>query len=183
MDASDPDYAPGTVRLLVHNDADAANTTERLVLVPTPSSDPDDPLNWSRGRKSVQLLLITMYTLVATMSTGFLYSIIVPLADALDLTVDDLNVGTGYTYLLLGLGPLVTQPLAMSFGKRPTYLVSAVGVGAVSIWAAYSVGYSQWIANRLLIGVFAAPSFSLAEVSIADVVSERSKTLRVVLFG
>lgn len=54
----DETYPPGTVRLVDlqgddNNDiAHASDGIHRdILLVPTPSEHPDDPLNWSRGRK------------------------------------------------------------------------------------------------------------------------------------
>jgi len=50
---------PGTVRIL----DDAAHNTEgtsEIRLIPTPSSDPDDPLNWSNGRKQIQLACLAL---------------------------------------------------------------------------------------------------------------------------
>jgi hypothetical protein len=62
--AMDPDVAtvPGTVHLvdLEHTllARHAGNGTGDIVLVPTPSDDPDDPLNWTPRRK----LIATMCT-------------------------------------------------------------------------------------------------------------------------
>jgi hypothetical protein len=55
-----PDAIPGTVHLVDldhsmrtrHADAGAGD----IVLVPTPSNDPDDPLNWSPSRKILSSL-------------------------------------------------------------------------------------------------------------------------------
>ena len=46
---------PGTVHLVdlegVVNSKHASGTQNDIVLVPAPSSDPNDPLNWSKKRK------------------------------------------------------------------------------------------------------------------------------------
>lgn len=52
---------PGTVQLI---DLDEHLTTRHakdhrdIILVPTPSADPEDPLNWSPGRKRLALACI-----------------------------------------------------------------------------------------------------------------------------
>lgn len=45
------------VRHLARGDSD-------IVLVPTPSNDPDDPLNWSPRRKLLSTACVSMYVLI-----------------------------------------------------------------------------------------------------------------------
>lgn len=52
-----PDFVPGTVHLVdldgtIHA-AHAKGKKNDVVLVPTPSKDPDDPLNWAPRRKTL----------------------------------------------------------------------------------------------------------------------------------
>lgn len=59
----DNEAIPGTVHLvdLDHNMATKhAEDIKDVVLVPTPSSDPDDPLNWSPRRKALSTACISM---------------------------------------------------------------------------------------------------------------------------
>lgn len=62
---ADPEFIPGTVQL-VDKEAKLAihhahgNGQDDIVLIPTPSDHPDDPLNWSSFRKHTQLLCISV---------------------------------------------------------------------------------------------------------------------------
>lgn len=59
----DISQVPGTVHLVDLEEAIAtrhAKGHHDIILVPTPSSDPDDPLNWSPGRKRLALLCIML---------------------------------------------------------------------------------------------------------------------------
>ena len=51
----DDHFVPGTVHLVdlegVLNAKHASGSQKDIVLVPAPSADPDDPLNWSATRK------------------------------------------------------------------------------------------------------------------------------------
>lgn len=56
----DETYPPGTVRLVdlqCDNNNNIAHSSDGIhcdiLLVPAPSEHPDDPLNWSRGRKGL----------------------------------------------------------------------------------------------------------------------------------
>lgn len=43
---------------------DSARGDGEILLQPQPSSDPNDPLNWSNGRKYVNLAIVSFYTLM-----------------------------------------------------------------------------------------------------------------------
>ncbi|WVQ73910.1 hypothetical protein IAR50_003491 [Cryptococcus sp. DSM 104548] len=160
---------PGTVRMYEGPAGEEVAGAEGIKLVPAPSKDPNDPLNWSRGRKYLMLACVSIYTVSATVLSSDLYSIFDPLSVSTNLSLDQLNEGTGYLYLFIGISTLISQPCALAFGKKPVYLVSAFGAAAVNIWTAFAKGNAQWVASRLLLGFFISPSFTLIEVSIADI--------------
>ncbi|KAM3427768.1 hypothetical protein NHJ13734_008868 [Beauveria thailandica] len=57
----DESQIPGTVLLvdLEHTAATRhASDSRDIILVPTPSRDPNDPLNWSVGRKRLHLICL-----------------------------------------------------------------------------------------------------------------------------
>ena len=164
---------PGTVHLVdLEQRLEAKHASGRekdILLVPAPSTDPDDPLNWSPRRKLLSTITLNTYAAVIAMGTAVTYAIIVPMSKATELSVNDLNTGTGYLFLLGGWGSLIWQPLALQFGKRPVYLLSLLVTTAVMVWAPYTKTNGQWIANKIVQGFFSAPVNSLAEISVADV--------------
>ncbi|KAM5354916.1 hypothetical protein ACJ41O_001562 [Fusarium nematophilum] len=171
--APSPDFIPGTVHLV---DLDgtmqarhAEGGTRDIVLVPTPSDDPDDPLNWSHRRKTLLLSCLCVYCLAVGIASAAIYSVLVPISAATNLTVNDLNTGTGYMFLTLGWGCLIWQPLAQKLGKRPVYLLSLLGTLGMMLWAPHATSNGQWIANKVIQGLFGAPIESLCEISVADV--------------
>ncbi len=72
------EFIPGTVHLVdlegtVHaQHAEGGN--HDIVLVPAPSADPDDPLNWSPRRKALSTVCVNVYVPVvcATMHRGWI---------------------------------------------------------------------------------------------------------------
>lgn len=143
----DTSVVPGTTHLVDLHGAMNTNhdqTHKDIVLIPTPSADPDDPLNWSSGRKRLHMFCLFMYIFIIQflkplttdifksyctfvgIASAALYSVLVPISLDTGLSLNDLNAGTGYMFLFFGWGCLIWQPLALQYGKRPVYLFSMI---------------------------------------------------------
>lgn len=82
---------PGTIHLvdvqhtlgLKH----ASGTNKDVVLVPRPTNDPEDPLNWTKRRKLLSVFSMSVYMLMTGISSSLMYSIIVPVSRDTGLSV------------------------------------------------------------------------------------------------
>lgn len=71
------DIVPGTVHLVdVDHDIQGRHLDgdQDIVLVPKPSSDPEDPLNWSKRRKGLAIGMVYCYTIGLGISSAVQYS-------------------------------------------------------------------------------------------------------------
>ncbi|KAK5134186.1 hypothetical protein LTR08_006846 [Meristemomyces frigidus] len=178
---------PGTIHLVDLEGTMAAKhakgARKDIVLVPAPSTDPDDPLNWSPARKSLSTACMCVYTLMVGIASAAIYSVLEPIADATGLTLADLNAGTGYMFLAFGWGCLFWQPLALQYGKRPVYLLSILATLGIQVWAPYTTSNGQWIANKVLQGFFGAPIESLCEISVTDIYFQHERGSYIALYA
>ncbi|KAK3722972.1 hypothetical protein LTR37_002118 [Vermiconidia calcicola] len=179
---------PGTVHLVdldntMHAKHAKGTGQSDVVLVPAPSSDPDDPLNWSPSRKRLSTTCMCVYTLMVGIASAAIYSVLVPISEATSLTLENLNAGTGYMFLAFGWGCLFWQPLALQYGKRPVYLLSILATTGIQVWAPYTKSNGQWIANKILQGFFGAPIESLCEISVADIYFQHERGSYIALYA
>jgi MFS family permease len=172
------DAIPGNTNLVDldgHMAARHADGNKNIVLIPTPSDDPDDPLNWTMRRKWLAIFCMVVYTFGVCIPTAAIYSVLVNISEETNITMGQLTAGTGYMFLFLGLGCLIFQPLALQYGKRPIYLFSMFATCLICVWAPYSKSNAEWIGSKILQGLFGAPIESLCEITVSDVFFEHQR--------
>ena len=168
------DFVPGTVRLVDVDGASKAkhgdiNGKADIVLVPKPSADPEDPLNWSRKRKMLALSMVYLYNFAVGIPTSLQYSVLADITRETGIDTATLVQGNGLMILFFGWGPaLLWQPIALTYGRRGVYLLSTLLVIPMTIWTAYSQTAGEWYAHRVLIGIIASPFEALPEVTVFD---------------
>jgi hypothetical protein len=105
------DMVPGT-RLLLGQSRDRQSLD--IILSPEPSSDPDDPLNWSTLRKFRSFFVVNLYSFmvaVVSLSTAVTYGALIA---EFHTTASYLNVGTAVSILFIGMGNIIWNPMVSS---------------------------------------------------------------------
>ncbi|KAJ3943622.1 uncharacterized protein N0V96_006551 [Colletotrichum fioriniae] len=98
-----------------------------VVLIPTPSPDPKDPLNLPTWHKYLIIFVVGSYSAIAVLVTSGLGAVFpsvlkeYPPEDATRAT--DLLT---YPTLFMGIGNLFSMPLCVTIGRRPVFLISLV---------------------------------------------------------
>lgn len=86
---------PGTVLLVdltgQKSDSKHANDRSDIVLVPQPSKDPEDPLNWSRKRKLWSLFMVFVYTMGVGIPGTLHYSVLADISKDTGIPTVDLG--------------------------------------------------------------------------------------------
>ncbi|KAJ4146802.1 hypothetical protein NW765_016726 [Fusarium oxysporum] len=144
--------------------------TGKIVLVPQPSDDPNDPLNWPRWKKE-------MFTVSIIIGCGCVGAIgpllgpaLVPLAEEFDVPLQTFTLGfTGALLIALAFGNLFCNSLAMMIGKRPVYLITALGLLCSTIWTAVAKDFVSLAVSRAIQGFCMSPMEALVPASISDI--------------
>lgn len=154
-----------------------------IILIPTPSDDPNDPLNWTPARKRLHMFCIVVFTFATGVPGTCINSVLPEITKGTGISLGDLNAGTGYSFLFLGIGNLLFQPLALQIGKRPVYLILCLGGGLFNLWLPYCRSNGEWIAAKILAGLFTAPIEALPELSISELYFEHERGMYMGIYG
>ncbi|OAA66805.1 major facilitator superfamily transporter [Niveomyces insectorum RCEF 264] len=155
-----------TARRLSYASASTTSTTRRQIkygtgkharveLVPQPSDNNDDPLNWPRWKKE-----LNFWSLLTTVAlAGVLKTVFVPvhsqLAMGYAVSYTAAAALTGVPLMVSALTGLASLVAARLWGKRPLYLASAVLLFAGSLWNLRAPGtsFAQCMAARVFQGL------------------------------
>ncbi|KAI6782647.1 uncharacterized protein J7T54_003660 [Emericellopsis cladophorae] len=168
----DHDHVPGTVCLVDvggHVSSSVHDASHKdIVLVPRPSTDPNDPLNWTYRRKLLAVSMAYLYVLGTGIATSLQYSVLADITADTGISTANLVQGTGLMFLFFGWACLVWQPVALTYGRRGIYLITMLLTVPMMVWTAYSSSAGEWFAHRVLIGIIVSPIESLCEVTVFD---------------
>lgn len=106
----------------------------KIELIPQPSDDPDDPLNWPRWRKDLNVVsLLMMVGLIGGMKTAFVTTNGAMTAD-FRVSYTAVAALTAVPLMLSSITGTVCLIASKIVGKRPLYLGSFVLIFIGSIW-------------------------------------------------
>ncbi|RDW59944.1 hypothetical protein BP6252_13031 [Coleophoma cylindrospora] len=166
---SDPTlFPPGTV-LLENARLNTGVGDGHLIRIPEPSSDPNDPLNWSKTRKYVNFGLISFYTLMIFVILDVGSVCWGDWVVEWGVTYSDLNNVFAANLSGLAVGCVFFVPLALKYGRRVIYVVSVLITFGMSVWMAEANGYASLLTANLLSGLSGAASEALVQMTVADV--------------
>lgn len=139
-----------------------------IILHPTPSYDPNDPLNWSPWRKGLNFGLVCFYVVMTFSQLSIGFTAWEQQNEELGLSPEILNPAAAVNYVGLAVGCILFVPLVHKYGRRPIYLFSSALQFASVVWFARTMGTGDVMGSNLLSGLSGAISETIAQVTIAD---------------
>jgi MFS family permease len=165
---SDPAWPPGTVRLQQILDTGKAHKDANIILQPRPTSDPNDPLNWTKKQKILNYTLACYYAMMVFAFVNATSPTWGPMGDELGFSSQTLTNTYAIGCATLALGAPMLIPFALKYGSRPVYIVSSVAQFAISIWAAKTVTAGDWWGVNALQCLIGALAEVLIQMTVAD---------------
>ncbi|KAK8868484.1 major facilitator superfamily transporter [Apiospora arundinis] len=154
----------------------------RVELVPQPSDDPEDPLNWPMWRKNLNYLaLVYMTALIGVLKTIFV-SVNGPIAIRNGVSYTAAVALTGVPLMVSALTGALSLVVARLFGKRPVYLVSTAFLWIGVVWGSQTVGsFGQNMASRVFQGIGWGAFETLVLGSLQDTFFEHELEPRIII--
>ncbi|KAJ6027581.1 hypothetical protein N7460_012398 [Penicillium canescens] len=185
---------PGTVALADVDQQSIDNTAilkrgkgrdENIFLIPQPSDDPNDPLNWPWRKKIIIVTIMVFGACLNAATIGPLLSAsIVVLAEDLKRPITEITLLTGYNLVVAGASCPLVSALATKFGKRPVFLASSIASLIGSIIGSASQTYNTLLVGRIVQGLSIAAYESITFTLIGDLfyVHQRGVWVNVISF-
>ncbi|KAH9205816.1 major facilitator superfamily domain-containing protein [Leptodontidium sp. 2 PMI_412] len=175
-------HVPGTVLLDAHATSEEGNLelaaaglkkgsgkNSEVILVPQPSSDPNDPLNWPLWQRDLILMLYCFCTLCCVGGGGpILSSMAIPLITEFKITFQQVSLLSGYQLCAVGAIGLVVSACARKFGRRPTFLWSISAAFSGTVWGSRSNSFGSMCGARVVQGLGIAMFESVTYSLIGD---------------
>ncbi|KAJ5271193.1 hypothetical protein N7505_006951 [Penicillium chrysogenum] len=139
-------------------------TAGTIVYIPTPTSDPRDPLNMPKWQKTMVLIAISLFSTIGLcIVSGFggLLAFYIPGYASAGKTYADITSLMTYPTLTMGIGNLIGMPIAIAVGRRIVLLVATTIMLVGAILCAFATNFEWHLGARMLVGFVAGQSEAL----------------------
>ncbi|GAM88198.1 hypothetical protein ANO11243_062290 [Dothideomycetidae sp. 11243] len=137
------------------------------------TDDPENPQNWSFGKKAFVSTQIYVYTLAVYMGSS-IYSPAEPqVMEVFGVGQTAASLGLALYVLAYGTGPLLFSPLSEipSIGRNPPYMVSFAIFVILLVPTALVKNFAGLLVLRFLLGFFGSPCLATGGASLQDMFS------------
>ncbi|KAK3938172.1 major facilitator superfamily domain-containing protein [Diplogelasinospora grovesii] len=123
-------------------------------LIPQPSDDPNDPLNWSWGKKHLILFIISLTAFLPDYGSATGAVTLLPQAVEWGMTPDFVNHSQAGNVFMLGAGGIFAVLFSAYIGRLPVVFWYLIMATATAAWCAGATTFESFMAARILNGFF-----------------------------
>ncbi|TKA58770.1 hypothetical protein B0A55_12666, partial [Friedmanniomyces simplex] len=167
-----------------------------IILVPQPSDDPRDPLNWPLWRRDLITGILCLLSVIASTLSPLLAANTLTLTLYFEKSFTDIALLTGYHLLGVGVAGFIFVASARVWGKRHLYLIGTIVIIVSSAWGGASGDghtlelagveqrkrlYKSLLAARFFQGIGLAPFEALVNASVGDLYFVHERGTRMAL--
>ncbi|PMD42275.1 MFS general substrate transporter [Hyaloscypha variabilis F] len=124
------------------------------ILIPQPSDDPNDPLNWSWQKKHITLIIIGMTAFLPDYGSATGAVALIPQSKIWGIPENTVNHSQAGNVFMLGPGGLATIILAAYFGRLPVLFFFVIFAFLTAAWCAAATSFDSFMTARVLNGFF-----------------------------
>lgn len=175
----DDNFVPGTTNILVGNDASSIDSStsakplkrnkDGIILMPQPSESPNDPLNWSTGRKMWHFVLLSFITALTAATSNDAGAAQDSLNAIYGISYDAMNTGAGVLFIFIGWSCIFFAPASSLYGRRITYIICLLAGTLGSVWFALSRKTADTIWSQAFVGMSEACAEAQVQQSLSDI--------------
>jgi len=137
------------------------------------TDDPENPQNWSFGKKAVVLLQILLYTMGVYMGSA-IYSPSIPgIIQRFGVNIQEASLGLSMYVLAYGVGPLLWSPISEIplIGRNPPYMITYAIFVILCIPTSLVDNFPGLVVLRFLQGFFGSPCLATGGATLQDMYS------------
>ncbi|KAB2577920.1 putative MFS-type transporter [Lasiodiplodia theobromae] len=149
------------------------------VLIPQPSDDPDDPLNWSWKKKHIVFGALMLPSFLTDFGVTYGAVIFEQQAQTWDMSVAATANSISGALFMLGPGGIFAVPLTERFGRLPVLFWSQLAGLVLIIAATLSPTYAGFTAARTLQGLFVSAPQVIGLTFIHDMFFFHERTRKI----
>lgn len=138
-------------------------------LVTWSENDPQNPLNWARGRKIMLLVVVSSCAFCVTNTSSIISNAYQGIQDEFGISREVAILGLSLFVVGLGIGPMLLGPLSEFYGRRPVYLVSYTAFTLLGLPVSFANNLAVFLIFRFLTGFCGSAFLSVAGGTVSDV--------------
>ncbi|KAI9687456.1 MAG: hypothetical protein M1822_002066 [Bathelium mastoideum] len=153
----------------------AKKDSNGILLVPQPTDDADDPLNWPAWRKQMVLVQVSLISFLSLFSASLIVPTFVPLGKYLHKDLADVAYVVSIFTAITSISPLIWNPISNVYGRRPVYITNLAALVAFSAASAASRDYGTLLGMRALSGLLGTAALGLGPATVCDLFFEHER--------
>ncbi|KAI1412264.1 MFS general substrate transporter [Hypoxylon sp. FL1857] len=177
-----PDIIPGTDIIFTDRDGSDNGAPSEVVLIPQPTSSPDDPLNWSVTWKATIIFNQFVFVFVSILTPLAIAPLSLIFEAEFNKTLPQVNMLFGAAAITLGYANFLIVPAANMWGRRPVVLVCGIICILANIWQALVTSYPSFLGARVISGMGAAANESIMPMVVADLLFQHQRGSSMALY-
>ncbi|KAG5773278.1 hypothetical protein H9Q73_012177 [Fusarium xylarioides] len=176
IESTSQDTLPPTSTMAEKETRETSPQTPSHYLDSCDPDDPDMPLNWPKSKKWINIMIVSILTLLTPFASSMIAPAIQPIMDEMHETNPNIGSFMVSIYLLgYAFGPLFLAPLSEIYGRLPIYRICIVTFLLTNIACALSINMPMLIIFRLLTGLAGACPLTIGPASVADCFSQQER--------